>query len=434
MVLALAGCSGVQEPAQTTQRRMPAMPTMRTAAGEAAARVSEQESFANAQRLARAGDMAGAVRAIARAGDWERGRQRSLELARELAASDPLVAERWALALPTGTTQAEALEVAAKAFVQRDAAGALSWALQRREGLAGGLVRRAVAAELARIDPRRAVEQLQALPATSERDEMLTAAAGAWARQDANGAVAWAQGLADETLRRRMVTSVGFELAQMQPDRALEVVELLPAGRERWLLTGAVAQTWVIKDPKAAFAWAQALPAGDAREAAYAGFDTGLGVPSKRRIASAPNTRGGSSRTRGGVGAGAIVRDGDLPSFELWLRGQREGISREEAILEYVRQRGAAEPRAIGQWLTTLPPGATRDRATELHVESVLAVSPREAAGLLQTLPRSEQTPEMLERTAKRLLITDPAAAAVWIEQSYLPEYRKQELLREAGR
>lgn len=397
--------------------------------------VSEEESVAAAQRLARTADMAGAAKAMGAVTDAERRRQRSLELARGLAENDARAAEAWGQALPAGSsTQAAVLEIAAQAMARKDGEAAIAWALQPRDGVAGSVVRRSVAAELVRAEPRRALERLLAQPVSAGRDEMLAAAAASWARQDANAAVAWARELPEGELRRRMVTSVGFEIAQTNPDRALEVAELLPAGRERWLLTGAVAQTWVVKDPQAAFAWAKDLPAGEAREAAYAGFDTGLGLPAKRRIAGAPNTRGGTSRTRGGTGAGALVRDGDLPSFELWVRGQPPTMSREEAILEYVRQRGAAEPRAIGQWLTTLPSGATRDRATELYVESVLAVSPREAASFLRTLPRSEQTPEMLERTAKRLLITDPAAAETWIQQSDLPEFRKEELLREARR
>jgi hypothetical protein len=212
------------------------------------------------------------------------------------------------------------------------------------------------------------------------------------------------------------------------------VAELLPAGRNRWLLTGALAQTWVGKDPRAAQAWARQLPAGEAKAAALAGFETGLGVPSRRRNPDAPGSRGGGARTRGSAVAAMAWRQGDSPNFELWLATQRAGFPRDDAILEYVRQRGAAEPGAIGYWIGTLPPGPTRERAAELQVENLLATSPKEAAKYLRMLPRTEQTPELLEQTARRLIATDPGEAERWIAESRLPEYRKQELLRQLGR
>ncbi|MGH7946710.1 MAG: hypothetical protein ACREH8_17440, partial [Opitutaceae bacterium] len=110
------------------------------------------------------------------------------------------------------------------------------------------------------------------------------------------------------------------------------------------------------------------------------------------------------------------------------------GMSREEAILEYIRQRGALEPGAIGPLISTLPPGYARDQATEIYLDGLLlGSSPMEAARWVRSLPRSERSDELIEKTARRWLLASPDAAADWLEQTTLPPHRKAQLLREAG-
>jgi hypothetical protein len=208
----------------------------------------------------------------------------------------------------------------------------------------------------------------------------------------------------------------------------------LPEGRDRWLLLSTIAQTWVAVDTKAAMAWAGQLPAGEQRDAAFAGVDTGLGIPQRRRVAGAPGTRGGSSRTRGGAGAAAMIADANSPAFTAWLATQTPGLSRDEAILEYVRQRSALEPQAVGQWITTLPGSPTVDRAMEIYLETVLPTAPSEAARWLRSIPRSQRTDAMMEETAKRWLMVSPDPASTWLQDTTLPAYVKDRLLRDAGR
>jgi hypothetical protein len=121
------------------------------------------------------------------------------------------------------------------------------------------------------------------------------------------------------------------------------------------------------------------------------------------------------------------------PDFEAWLATQAPGLSREEAILEYVRQRGAAEPEAVGPLIATLP-GHIRDQAMAIYLDGLLIGSPREAARWVRSLPRSERSDELIEKTARRYLMVNPEAALEWLEQSTLPIHRKEQLLREVGR
>jgi hypothetical protein len=130
----------------------------------------------------------------------------------------------------------------------------------------------------------------------------------------------------------------------------------------------------------------------------------------------------------------AAWREGDAPGFALWLAGQGPQLDRDTAILEYVRQRGAVEPRTIGQWISTLPAGPARDRARDALVEGLLATAPREAANYLRSLPRSDVPDDLAERTLRRLFATDPAAAERWLEESGWPDARKLELRAEFRR
>jgi len=231
-----------------------------------------------------------------------------------------------------------------------------------------------------------------------------------------------------------LTSAIGFELAQTSPGRAIELAEMLPAGRDRWLLVSAIGQTWVAVDRKAALAWANNLPAGEPRDAALAGIETGLGVPVSRRMAGAPGTRGGSSRTRGSGLAVALGTDIRSPDFAAWLATQAPGLSLDAAIEEYVRQRGALQPEVVGTWVVALPGGSTRDRAMEIYFEALLQGSPAETAAWLRSLPSSDRNDERIEKTAQRWLMTNPEAARAWLLQVPLPPERKERLLRDAPR
>ena len=151
-------------------------------------------------------------------------------------------------------------------------------------------------------------------------------------------------------------------------------------------------------------------------------------------MAGVSGIRGGSSRTRGGTAAAIAWPEINSPAFAAWLATQPRGMSREEAILEYIRQRGALEPAAVRPLLESMPPGYARDQATDIYLDGLLIGSPMEAARWVRSLPRSERNNELLEKTARRLLMTHPDIGADWLEQSTLPRERKEQLLRDAGR
>ena len=430
----LGGCAGGGAGSEADAARLPVMPTVTPPVAAVAVAVGEGEVVANVLDLVQAGNLPAARRAIEGVADLAQ-RQRVGETVIVTAArSDPRQAAELAAGLSVAGGRTRGLELAAATFVARDAEAALSWALESSDSAVAGIARRAVVQQLVRANPQGAVDRILARPVSPARDDTLGFAAAAWARIDATAAVNWLHTLASGDLRDRLTSSIGFEIAQQHPESAVELAETLPAGRNRWLLFSAIAQTWVATDAKSALAWAGRLPAGEARAAAFAGLDTGLGVPTARRVAHAPGSRTVRSRGLGGGVAEAALSAGGSADFAAWLATQPPGVSRDEAILEFVRQRGAADSGAIGQWLASLSPGATRDRAMEVYLEGQLIGSPQRAADWLRALPRSDRSEELIEKTARAWLRTNPEAAQAWLLETPLPPDRKERLLREAGR
>jgi hypothetical protein len=431
---AVSGCNSSGARRDFTTVQPPAMPQVNATPTYTPSVKADADIVAAAIQLARAGNPSAAAAEVGGPRDPLDRARLAGSVTATLAAADLRVADAFVRALPFGSAQLAAVDSLAGAQVERDPEQALDWALGWSDVHSSRATRQAVARAAVAREGREAIDRISRRPAGVGRDDMLATAAGAWARRDAPAALGWLRDQPDDALKPRLTSAIGFEIAQTRPDRAVEVAELMPAGRNRWLLLSAIAQTWVAVDSKAALAWAGQLPAGEARDAAFSGVETGFGVPLARRGGSAPGTRSGSSRTRGGAGAVPVDSLQDSPAFNAWLATQTGTLSRDEAILEYVRQRGALEPRTVGTWLASLPGGATRDRAMEIYLEQVVPTAPSTAAEWVRSLPRSERTDDMIERTARRWLQTNPDAAATWIEGTPMPSYLRERILRDAGR
>lgn len=414
----LGGCVTERELREASELRRPEMPSARAQASAVRAPPAEPEILATALQHARTGEFATAAHVIGTGSSVEARERLARASASALFAADPAAAVALALQLPPGFTQEAALREVAELSVGRDPGAALQWALGLRDAAAQGGVRRFVAESLVATGPVEGMARLMAAPADSGRDEMLGFAAAAWARREPDAAGGWLRGLTDAPLQERLAASVGFEIAQTHPAHAIPYAEMLPKGRNRWLLFTAITQTWIAVDSRAAFAWTNQLPAGEPREAAIAGIDAGLGIAVARRMTPPPDTGGATGRA-GGRAATPVV--GDDPAFAAWLATQSGGMPREVAILEYVRQRSAAEPQVIGQWLVGLPGGPTREEAIEIFWRNLISLSSTEAARWLRMLPRSDRTSDLAGRLLREWLRADPDAAEAWLRESSLP-------------
>ena len=433
LLLFSAGCTHAtgsdNSDASVTPR--PSMPTVVPPPRPPVITLSETEAAATSLAAARASDFPAARRALETLTDRAARARATLSTVETLAAENPASASSLALALPPDLTQATALEIAARAHARKDSDGAVAWALGFSDPNLATTARRAVAEELVRAEPAAALKRLHSLPASPARDDTLAFGVAAWAHHDADAARGWSRAVEDETLRHRLTLSTVFAVAPNHPARAAQIAETLPLGQDRGRVFSALAQTWIASDATAAMAWVTKLPPGDLREAAMAGVDTGTGAAGRRRHNTGPRL-GGATRM-GGTGVSAATLESNLPTFpafSAWLASQPLPMSRDEAIIEFIKQRGALDVGAIGNWITTLPGGPTRQRALETYFAETLRTSPAAAANWLRSVPPSDRSDAMVEEVARRWLQTEPGAAADWLRESNLPQFRKDEILR----
>jgi hypothetical protein len=425
--LSLAGC--VSHDASSTVSERP-MPTMRPRTNVQKPKVPEQEIVATALRAALNNDVPTALRTLELAGEPAERASAAGKLVRALAEQNPAMAAAVALGLPSSPTRSSAIEAAALAWVQRDSEAALRWSLDLSDPSTAHVARRTVIGALVRgTNPKSTLDRITALPAGETRDHATGLAAAAWARHDFEGANAWLRQQSDDAFRQRLASIMAFETAQVSPPNAITLSEMLPPGRDRWIIFSEIGETWVAIDRNAALNWANRLPEKEAREAAIAGIETGSGLGSTRRGTVAPRPTGSF---RGGARvANAIESAIDPAEFKLWLASQTRPMSRDEAIQEFVRQRGMLDAGPVGTWLATLPPSEPgRRSALETYFDQTLRTSPANAANWLRSLPISDRRDEMIEKTVRELKITDPNAAAALAREMNLPPGRQEELLR----
>jgi hypothetical protein len=296
--------------------------------------------------------------------------------------SDPQKAGRLTLALPVGPSQVAAADATARAWADRDLPGAARWAASVPDISARVAAIRALAARTFERSPNDAMNRLQAVSSGERRMEFLTLAASEWARRDPDAAIAWARGVSDAELRTRALTSIAFEIAQTNPERAIPVAELLPPGRDRWIVLGAIGRSWAVRNSSAALAWAHQQPAGEARDAAVAGVEAGLGAIAWNAPAAS------------GAPLAAL-----MPSN---IAGPRQfNVERDEDLRREFENRLRTSPSLTGDWLMSLPAAQRRE--------------------------------EFMHELAREWLATNPAAARQWIDQNVMSEPERRQLLHEGG-
>lgn len=172
---------------------------------------------------------------------------------------------------PTGRTEPAAAErvrtqsdVTAEFALTSDAIErALAEAPQHRRDLVlSELLARLVshdAPAAARIAERETAEYL--------REVALRVVAQSWARRDAVAALNWAGSLSEQGERDAAIENAALELANSQPQLALQALGRRSAPRSPDPTLAGVVQQWATNDFAAAFAWAESQPAESDRDA-----------------------------------------------------------------------------------------------------------------------------------------------------------------------
>jgi len=348
---------------------------------------------------------------------------------------DPTIAAGRAVALPPGPEQNRAIREAAREFVRHDPAGALEWALTLDDVATRGGALDEVTRDLVQTDPRRALTDLAARPASLGVEEALASAVGHWARDNAADAVAWLKGVIDTNLKARLLGSIGFDLADADPLVALRLAATALAGEERQWLQSGVLTAWAARDPHAAIAWLNEHSDPTVRGEHLARIVTGYALTAPAQAAEfVRQFPAGELRDKVALEVVRRWSEQDAPAAANWMATFPDPAIRNRGVAQAVSQWSDVQRGSAEAWIVALPPGEMRTHAVTAHVEILKVENVPDAARWLASRPAADQSPAMIEDLAREWLTMNREAAEKWLAQTSLSAERKQRLLSEAAK
>ncbi len=376
------------------------------------------------------------------------------------AKQDPRAAAAAALDVH-GKDQPEILAKVAETWAQTDVQAGLAWASQVSNSATRKTFTRDLALSLADIDPKAAITWAQTPGVDFAREQVLEKALAKLASTDVSAALVALAGIPDGKERDGSIAQAIQSIAAKNADGAMQLFQLLPAGPERiraataigqtmnqsdpqaalnWLATNGSITTWQAKNviggwlnqsPNDAIAWAQALPAGEKREAA-------LGAVATRLADSDPAKAKAFFQQLSSDRQDDISRDlmrtfykQDAEQARQWAQSLPPGKSQADALNYVADEWYKKDPAAVAQWINTLPSGQGRDSAVDGYSASLANTDPANAMRCALTIDNALARFDAIEGVTNRWLQSDANAARNWIAASAdLSDAQKSHLLK----
>jgi hypothetical protein len=336
---------------------------------------------------------------------------------------DPVAATALAANLSSGVTgyvmggysRNGLLQSVASNWANQDPAAALTWADQTLNGAAYDSVTQTVLKQMGQTDPASEAAALAQISDPNVVNQSIPDLATAWAQQDVQAALTWAQSLptTNNDVRQTALNDVLNSWTATDPAGAAAYLQQnLTSDPDFGKLAAQVATSWGNNDPQAALTWAQSLPAGAAQNTALVAAVTQLAnVDPDTAWADAERLTGNSqSQALGNVISAMANQDpdeaadalGDLPA------GTDLDAATTNVATNWLRQ----DPDEASQWIATLPTGSARDGAVTQLVSTLSKTDPDTAydwaASISDPTTRNNQVVNLATQWSNQ----NPAAAA----------------------
>jgi hypothetical protein len=285
----------------------------------------------------------------------------------------------------------------------------------------------AVVLAAARIDPRKARDQIEKLRVpgkTSLLDgphgsRLAVAVAREWWRQDRKAAMAWVKGLPETVRGEAWGAMVGAAAMDDAPSAAAMVAEM-PAGRERELAAARVAEIWAGRAPEEAMAWVTTLSDIERRKAGpqalIAWAETDGASAADHLIKGDQGSRAGSPHQLLEVAAVAGTwAKCDPEAAASWIARQPEGPVKSEAMEHLLWHWTASAPEEASRWLNALPAGPARDAGMAKLAEHTAPTDPAAATAWAAAMTPGPSRVQALERALAAWMRKDHSAATAWL-------------------
>ncbi|MEO8350255.1 MAG: hypothetical protein ABI680_00905, partial [Chthoniobacteraceae bacterium] len=245
--------------------------------------------------------------------------------------------------------------------------------------------------EFAALDRDRAREWADALP-EKMRIAALGAVANVWAATDARAAMEW---LTEHPARE------AADPAKPTDDPKDASMEVFSA--------------WLGRDEAAARAYAAALPAGEAREAADVSLISYCAENGRTEEAAALLAQSGD--LQGGALAGrvaeAMARD-DPMAAAAWAASLPPGPNQTKAIQAAAGAWTGRDPASVANWIEQFPVGEVRDKAVGVYVQRIAAMDAPAAAEWVMQVSDPWQRGSAARSVFWQMRQRDPDGAAKW--------------------
>jgi hypothetical protein len=176
---------------------------------------------------------------------------------------------------------------------------------------------------------------------------------------DHSAAVRWAQAIQDEDTRSLAIEVVAHHMAETEPDLAAALLEQLPE-RNRDYLPAHITEQWAKNDPDGAAAWAITLPEGESRgRALQKVIDAKMGSGIADVAAWLETLPAGGSRDTAVDYFSNLTRSIDPVGTLAWTLTIADDWKRRGAIARTVEAWRETDPEAARRWIEstdTLPP------------------------------------------------------------------------------
>jgi hypothetical protein len=309
-------------------------------------------------------------------------------------------------------------------------------------GFAGMFAKPAILQSWAGVDPENAAKYYQEHP----RDFTMMGMGGRgpgggqsgagviaaeWARQDADGALTWAQSLEGRD-RSSAISAVVRELAATDPKAAAAKLAAI-GGEDLGRSYSAIARQWGAKDWGEAQAWVKTLPADEQGDALSAAIE-GLARQDPKKAAQQIMAMQADQVDGDAVEAVAqqMVRENPAEAAK-WLAGLGDRET-DGAMREVMVSWSATDPAGALAFIKEQPAGELRDQATATYVWTNRDGDPQQSIALAETIGDEGSRTRAVSAAAMRWMQDDESAAKTYIQNSpALADDVKQRLLSGEG-
>lgn len=305
-------------------------------------------------------------------------------------------------------------------------------------GFAGAFVRPTILQSWASTDPANAAKYY----AENPREFMMMGMGGGrgpmggqggasiiaseWARQDPEGAMAWAASLTTE--KESAMNSVIGEIAKSDPAKAITMLSQLGEG-QRSEAYDTIATQYGASDFASAQTWIRSLPA-DEQAGAMASAIGGLSNVDPRKAAEELEKMAYSDAKNRLIPdvIGDLARQ-DAPAAAELLKKQSDEEAKRDGMRELMPTWTATNPSAALEFALSFAPGIVRDRALESWVFSNRQGSPQERVKVAESISDAGDKSRAVGMVAMGWMREDETAAKAYIESStVLSDDAKQRL------